>query len=189
MPERNAWRGTLVRLRAVEPEDWERYARDAAEDSEGQRFGYFIHFPQSNERARERTRELAALDLDQAERVPLAIEDLATGELVGQVTAHGISRRNGTFEYGVSIFPEHRGKGFASEAIILLCRYFFDELRFQKVNATVYAFNEASIAMQRKLGFVEEGCIRRNLYTGGAYHDEYLFGMTAEEFRGRYPSP
>jgi RimJ/RimL family protein N-acetyltransferase len=186
--EHSIWRGRLVRLRAVEPEDWERYARDA-DDSESQRLGYRIHLPQSNERAREKNRALAASDLDEAERVALAIEVLESGELAGQVSAHGMSPRDGTFEYGINVFREHWGKGYATEAITLLCRYYFDELGYQKVNATVYAFNEASLALHRKMGFVEEGRIRRNHYSGGAYHDEYWFGMTAEEFRERYPSP
>jgi RimJ/RimL family protein N-acetyltransferase len=61
----------------------------------------------------------------------------------------------------------------------------FRELRYQKANATVYAFNEGSLALHRKLGFVEEGRIRRNHFTNGEYHDEFWFGITREEFEER----
>lgn len=187
MEETSIWRGRLVRLRAIEPEDWERYWQDSDEDSLSQRSGYFIHFPQSRERARERSRDQSLANLDNAERIQLAIESRKSDALVGSISAHGLDRRNGTFEYGIGIFREHWRKGYAGEAATLLFRYLFDELRFQKVNATVYEFNESSLGFHRKFGFTEEGRIRRNLFTGGRHYDEYWFGMTAEEFRARHP--
>jgi RimJ/RimL family protein N-acetyltransferase len=36
--------------------------------------------------------------------------------------------------------------------------------------------------MHEKLGFIEEGRIRRNSFFNGKYQDEVLFGMTREEF-------
>ena len=59
------------------------------------------------------------------------------------------------------------------------------ERPYQKANATVYAFNEASLALHRKLGFVDEARIRRNHFTNGEYHDELWFGMTREEFEAQ----
>ena len=61
-------------------------------------------------------------------------------------------------------------------------RYYFDELRYQKVVAEVYGFNETSISFHESFGFVLEGRLRRMLYTGGVYHDILMFGMTSEEF-------
>ena len=86
----------------------------------------------------------------------------------------------------MSVFAEHRRKGFAGDAIVVLCRYFFDELRFHKVHATVYAFNEPSLGLHRSLGFQEEGRLRAVYFTNGEYHDEVIFGMTSSEFRERW---
>ena len=36
--------------------------------------------------------------------------------------------------------------------------------------------------MHEALGFQIEGRPRRNVFTGGAYHDEVLLGMTRDEF-------
>lgn len=41
--------------------------------------------------------------------------------------------------------------------------------------------------MHRKLGFVEEGRLRRHLFLAGEYRDELMFGMTVEEFHQLYP--
>ena len=128
----NIWQGQLVRLRGVEPEDWEMF------------FEWDV--------------------------------------TVGAIDTHTCDPRNGTFQYGVTIRREHARKGYASEAIRLVLRYFFHELRYQKVNVEIYGFNEASVKLHRELGFREEGRLRRMVYTGGAYHDSIMLGMTREEF-------
>src|SRR5690606_15300495 len=109
-----------------------------------------------------------------------------TGTQVGVIGAHHTDRRNGTFMYGLAIREEFQRKGYATEAILLLMRYFFDELRYQKCNVDVYAWNESSIQLHEKLGFTKEGQIRRAIYTMGNYHDRLMYGMTIEEFRERY---
>ena len=180
-PNADIWRGKRVRLRALEPGDAERFNADLV-DSEGQRTGYEITFPRSMERTRKWVADESLSDGPAPFEFRFAIEELEEGDLVGSMNTHGVSARNGTFEYGIAIFHAHRQKGYASDAIRLLLRYYFLELRFNKAMATVYAFNRASLEMHRKLGFVEEGCLRQNLFTDGRYHDEYLFGMTAAEF-------
>jgi len=64
-------------------------------------------------------------------------------------------------------------------------RYYFEELRYQKVTVSVYSFNEESIALHKRLGFKQEGCLRRMIYTRGQYFDRLLFGLTADEFAVR----
>jgi RimJ/RimL family protein N-acetyltransferase len=58
----------------------------------------------------------------------------------------------------------------------------FHELRYQKVNVTIHAFNEGSLALHKKLGFQEEGKLRRMIFAKGEFFDEVILGMTAEEF-------
>jgi RimJ/RimL family protein N-acetyltransferase len=106
-------------------------------------------------------------------------------ELVGNINVHTVNRRCGTFMYGLSIRPTLRRQGYGSEAIGLVLRFYFHERRYQKVNAEVYGFNEASIRMHEKLGFVLEGRLRRMQYSGGQYHDSLIYGMTREEFDAR----
>ncbi len=175
----NVFAGQLVRLRGIEPEDWETFHTWDA-DSEAARTGYWIPFPGSKERQRQWAAKLATQD-GTDDLFFFVIETLA-GEIVGSISTHECDRRHGTFTYGVVIAREHQRNGYASEAIRLLLGYFFRELRYQKVTARVYSFNEASLALHERLGFVREGCLRRMRYTNGRYFDEVIFGMTAEEF-------
>ena len=50
----------------------------------------------------------------------------------------------------------------------------------------IYDFNEASIKLHEKLGFVHEGRRRRMGFTDGRYYDWILLGMTVEEFWERF---
>jgi len=180
----NIWQGSRIRLRAIEPPDWEAFHTWNL-DTETARRLYFIPFPQSKENA-QRWAARTAQQEPENDQFFLVIENLA-GELVGSISSHRCDRRQGTFWYGIAVRPEHQRKGYAGEAIRLLLRYFFAELRYQKVNASVYSFNEPSIRLHESLGFQLEGRVRRAIYTDGQFYDELIYGMTAEEFAVRHP--
>ena len=106
--------------------------------------------------------------------------------MVGDISTNHCDPRVGHLHYGVNIGRGHRRKGYASEAILLVLRYYFEELRYQKVTTTLYSFNDATIALHERLGFQQEGRIRRSIFTRGAYYDELLVGMTVEEFSAQH---
>ncbi|MEV0620383.1 GNAT family protein [Nonomuraea sp. NPDC050404] len=180
----SAWVGERVRLRAREPEDWEAFLA-FEEDSDAVRAAWRLHPPRSAAQAKKTMAEEAEqeLDLDEFSLVIAGKQDNAP---VGAIVTHDVQRHHGTFLYGISVGSRHHRKGYASEAIVLLLRYMFFERRFQKAEAWVYSYNDASLALHRRMGFVEEGRRRRSHYANGRYHDEVIFGMTMEEYTERY---
>jgi RimJ/RimL family protein N-acetyltransferase len=92
------------------------------------------------------------------------------------------TRVTARFNMGWASAAQYWRKGYATEAIQIVLRYFFDELRYQKVNVHIYDFNSGSIELHRRLGFQEEGRLRRMGYTQGQHYDWLLLGMTREEF-------
>lgn len=180
----NIWQGKRVRLRAVEPHDWKIHATWDS-DSNQSRAAYLIPFPSSHVAA-ERWAQGEATQDEKNNAFRLQIEALDSGELAGTMNSHSCDPRTGTFSYGLAIHPAHKRKGYASEAIILLLRYFFQELRYQKVTVDVYSFNIPSIKLHERLGFMPEGRQRRMVYTGGQYYDTLNYGMLVEEFREKY---
>ncbi|MFF2885357.1 GNAT family N-acetyltransferase [Paenibacillus sp. NPDC057967] len=175
----NCWTGRAVRLRAIIAEDWSQF-HDNDQDTDSARSSDSIYFPRSEAGTRQWTEETAAKRAS-GDSIMLAIENL-DGELVGCISAHSCDSRNGTFKYGVAIFRDHWRKGYASEAALLLLRYFFHELRYEKAVASVYGFNESSIGMQERLGFTLEGRLRSMIFTQGKRHDELVFGLLKSEF-------
>ena len=175
----NLWTGSKVRLRAVTPSDWKLF-HENDQDSEGARLSDALYFPRSEDGTKAWA-ERAATAAFEGDNAFLAIETL-DGTLVGSIATSGCDARNGTFKYGVAIFRSHWRNGYASEAIVLLLRYYFEELRYRKANAYVYAFNEGSCALHERLGFVREGTLREMIFTKGRPHDEYVYGLTKAEF-------
>jgi RimJ/RimL family protein N-acetyltransferase len=182
----NIFQGERVRLRAGEPSEAAIFREWVRDDTESQRLLYQIEFPPPR---------LAAHDAPTGEaqphegdNFPFTIEML-DGQVVGAIHIHHCNQRSGTFMYGISVFPAHRGKGYAREAIWLVLRYYFCERRYQKCTVEVYSFNEASAKLHEAMGFTLEGRLRRMVYTGGAFHDVLCFGMTLEEFQVKAPLP
>ena len=66
------------------------------------------------------------------------------------------------------------------------CATFFRERRYQKVNPHVYSFNEPSLRLHERLGFQQEGRLRRMFFLEGVWVDDVIFGMTAEEFEEQH---
>ncbi len=90
--------------------------------------------------------------------------------------------RAGTFTFAVRIYHAYQHRGYAADAVRIILRMGFYELRCQKCNSIVLEGNEASLRLHLKLGFREEGRLRRNVYSQGRYWDEICLGLTREEF-------
>jgi RimJ/RimL family protein N-acetyltransferase len=180
----NMFAGRLVRLRVLEPEDAEIIHRHL-QDTEIARRDSRIHWPRSLATIRRRLEPAA--DAAPTDDQDLAIETL-DGRLVGGIDVQSSNSRNGTFSVGLGLGDRaDMGKGYAKEAMLLILRHMFHERRYQKCNISVYAFNARALNLYRHLGFQDEGRVRRNYYSNGAYHDEIFLGMTGEEFDARYP--
>ncbi|MCE7988851.1 MAG: N-acetyltransferase [Caldilinea sp. CFX5] len=180
----NLFEGQLVRLRALEPSDAETLFRHR-QDTEISRRDAQIQWPTALAAIRQHLEKSG--DGQSTDNIQLAITTL-DDQLVGGIDVHSTDRRNGTFSIGVGITERSAwGKGYAKESMLLVLRAMFHERRYQKCNIGVYAFNERALNLYRRLGFTEEGRLRRNYFTNGEYHDEILLGMTREEFDAHYP--
>jgi RimJ/RimL family protein N-acetyltransferase len=180
------WAGEKVRLRPFRESDWE-VVWSERHDSEATRlFEPGIQLPVTEEQMQAWVRESAAkpLQVEGAEPLHFVVETLE-GEPAGFGAIHDRNPQAGTFGLALRIYRRFWRRGYAREALTLLLRYGFHEMRYQKANSAMIDCNVPSIKMHIALGFELEGRIRRNVFTGGRYYDEVLFGMTREEFDAR----
>jgi RimJ/RimL family protein N-acetyltransferase len=174
------WQGQKVRLRPLRIDDAEQSFIASLDSSSRQFLQLGIELPTSVE-IQKSVLEKHVDCKDTEGVIVFAIENLE-GINVGGLSLHSRDPKNGTFSFGVIIDREHRGKGYATEAVRILLMYGFWEQRYQKCNSACAHTNGASIRLHKKLGFMEEGRRRRQLFFNGQYHDDILFGMTREEF-------
>ncbi len=177
------WEGKLVRLRSVEPDDWQNF-QFFNQDSIYDRWTYFLDFPQSLETIKSWTASMAAGSGNSLE-FRWMIETL-NGEFVGTINSHTINPRAGTFQYGIATLRHTWRNGYAREAALTVMRHYFHELRYQKANVHIYSINPGSVAFHEALGFQHEGRIRRMGFTDGEYYDHIMMGMTVEEFNQKW---
>lgn len=117
------------------------------------------------------------------EAAAFAIE--VAGEFAGQITLGGIQRGavcSCWVGYWVSSTVQR--KGVATTAVRLLVEHALDGMRLHRVEATIAPENVASLGVVRRLGFRQEGLLRRYLDVGGGWRDHLLFAITVEELVG-----
>jgi RimJ/RimL family protein N-acetyltransferase len=174
------WQGEKVRLRPLRPEDAQQFFINSLDSPSRQVLQLGIELPTTTELLKASLeKHLGCKDVDGL--ILFVIENLE-GANVGGLSFHSRDPKNGIFSFGIGIDRWQRRKGYAEDAVRILLRYAFWERRYQKCNSACVHTNEASIRLHHKLGFVQEGRRRRNLFFNGQYHDDILFGLTREEF-------
>ena len=86
-------------------------------------------------------------------------------------------------EIGYMITPDHRGKGFASEAVTMMVDFLFLDKEWQRIQAIIAEENVASKRVLEKNGFQKEGVIRKAIFGLGRYWDVSLYSILREEWK------
>ena len=112
----------------------------------------------------------------------LALEDMASGVLVGDLATHVDADEHRQLEVGFTLAPERQGKGYGTEALRGLLAYAFDTMGMHRVIAVTDAENAAAAALLTRVGFRKEAHFVDNIFFKGAWGSEFLFAMLASEW-------
>ena len=115
--------------------------------------------------------------------LPYVIE--LDGRFRGQLTIGNVTHgalRSAWIGYWVS--AEVTGGGVATGALALGLDHCFGPVGLHRVEATVRPENAASRRVLAKVGFREEGLLKRYLNVDGDWRDHLLVAMTVEETEG-----
>ena len=118
---------------------------------------------------------------DRGTGLPHVIVD-ESGEVVGRITLHGISR--GAFQScGVGYFvgESHNGRGLATAALAEMKRIAFDQLALHRIEAGTLPHNAASQLVLRRNGFVRYGLAPQYISIAGRWQDHVLFQVLNPE--------
>lgn len=115
----------------------------------------------------------------------LGIFSNKTAKHIGNITLHQIDWRNRNAEIGIIIGDKRsRGKGYATEAIMLVADHAFNKLNLHKLYTGMISRNEASKRAFEKVGFHVEGILKEHFYLNGTYLDCYRMGMLRKDITG-----
>ena len=105
------------------------------------------------------------------------------GTPIGNMGIHDINMQNGTATTGAIIGEkEYWGKGYGSDAKMILLDYAFNTLNLRKIYSTVIAFNERSLKYSLKCGYKEEGRRKLHHYKKGQYWDDIQLAVFKEDW-------
>jgi len=111
------------------------------------------------------------------------IEEIASGSPVGMTDLRpDDSQNNLRGDLGLWIGIPYQGKGYGTQAVGLLIEYGFHQAGMEKIEASVFVGNWASRRIHEKNGFLLEGTLRKAVLKRGRWLDEWIFGITREDY-------
>lgn len=73
------------------------------------------------------------------------------------------------------------GRGFATEALVALTTYAFEEMDLSRCEAGVFGYNLASARVLEKAGYAHEGTMRRAILKDGRITDRLLYAKLRDD--------
>lgn len=105
-------------------------------------------------------------------------------KIVGAINLSQIFRKAFQNAYlGYSLGVKYTGNGFMTEAVELILRHAFKNLKLHRVEANVQPENIASIAVFRRCGFTKEGFSEKYLKISGRWSDHERWAIVKENWR------
>jgi RimJ/RimL family protein N-acetyltransferase len=101
-------------------------------------------------------------------------------EHVGNVWLWGIDWRNHKAEVRI-VFGAQQGRGLGTEAVRLITQYAFERLNLRRLYAYVLAHNPRARRAFEKAGYVAEGTLRQDRWSGREYVDVHLLARLRDE--------
>jgi len=115
--------------------------------------------------------------------IVFGIELRENGRFIGVMGLHRINWKDRVATTGAIIGEKDCwGKGYGTDAKMILLDYAFNTLNLRKVCSSVIAFNRRSLRYSLHCGYRREGRLRRQMFRRGRYWDEILLGLFREDW-------
>lgn len=115
---------------------------------------------------------------------PFAKMIVCEGKAVGHVRLHNLDKADKRARLAIGLFAEaDLGRGIGRKAIALTLDQAFGRLGLHRVDLRVLAFNIRAIRCYEACGFDHEGTEREAVRIGGAWEDEWIMGILAQEHK------
>lgn len=118
--------------------------------------------------------ENANQDIYQAKQLRLVISDEKNTPL-GLIDLYDFDFQNKRAGVGIIVDLNHRRKGYAIEALNLVCKYAFTRLELHQLFASINHGNKSSKHLFEQAGFIQTSVKKDWNFIGGKFYDEYFY--------------
>lgn len=170
-------RGKKVLLRAIERRDLELIHKwSNSPETTLMLAGW--HFPSSMQDQEKWFESLSVHSNNQR----FAIETEEHG-LIGMANVVDLNWKDRNAYHGMMLGDKDiRGKGYGVDTIMAISRYAFEELGLMRLNGSMIAYNDASVGVYAKCGWVEEGRNRKHYFRRNQWWDKIIVGITRDDY-------
>lgn len=130
-----------------------------------------------------RREEYASADRAAGSHLTFTIVEPGSDVCRGQIDVHHTDWENRRAELGIWLAPQVRGRGLASAALTLACRWLFETCGFERLEVLTEPDNERMIRTARRAGFLEEGILRGYLRERGKRVDTTIMSLLPGDIR------
>jgi RimJ/RimL family protein N-acetyltransferase len=172
-------KGEKVRLTAFHEDDFSIIEKWYGESGFSRHYDFMPALP----RTAGQLKEMIESSSDAHDQCIFAIKENEGGGLIGICGFESIVWNNGTARLYIGLGDkEHRGKGYASEAIRQLVDFGFMELNLHCIQLSVIEYNSSAIKLYERAGFVREGTVREFVCRDSKRFDLYMYGLLRKEW-------
>ncbi|MEX0782320.1 MAG: GNAT family protein [Dehalococcoidia bacterium] len=173
---KSPFEGQLVRLRAREVDDLDRYHRWLNDPEVTQHV--MMRYPISVAFERNYLESVAPTSFELA----LFSMDTLAGEHIGWCGLHGSSPEDRSASLGIAIGEKsYWNGGYGTDAMRVLCRFGFEHMNLHRIELNVFDDNPRAQRVYEKIGFKVEGCRREADYRYGRHRDIVVMGLLRGE--------
>lgn len=166
-----------VRLRPLRREDLP--LLEAAEAAETDPLNFFGFSP--SERRERRFAENGLISDERGNLAVVAFEGTLLGVVSWITVQHGPTSACQALNLGITLLPEHRGRGYGTEAQRLLAEYLLATRTVERLEAGTDVENVAEQRALERAGFRREGVLRHAHFRAGAWHDVVLYSRLRDD--------
>jgi RimJ/RimL family protein N-acetyltransferase len=107
-------------------------------------------------------------------------------KVIGGITLKNLNMTDLNAEVGYCIGRRFWKKGYSTEALGLILKFAFNDLKLRRVYAVVHEKNIGSVKLLEKAGFTREGIWRKASRIGNRWYDVYAYGILKSEFNKKF---
>jgi ribosomal-protein-alanine N-acetyltransferase len=125
---------------------------------------------------------LAMIDsgIEKNEAINWAITIKGSSKLLGIIGFYRTKHEHYRSEIGYMLLPEIHGKGIAAEAVGIVTKFGFNEMKLHSIEAVIDPRNGASEKVLQKNGFVKEAHFKENEFFEGKFLDSVIYSKLNE---------
>lgn len=109
--------------------------------------------------------------LEDKEKKPVGLADLTA-----------ISHRSQHATFSIGIDKKYRNHEYGPEATVLILHFAYTELNLIKISVHIFKENIEVVRQLMRLGFQQEGVLRKEVFFDGSFHELVYLSILKEEF-------